>query len=112
MIDFEQRRIMLADKIRVLRKKKGLSLERLASLVGSSKSYIWELEHNPNANPSGCLLSNLSEALDVTMDYLMSSALELTDEDDTFLRDYYELKPEVKRQLHGILNVLKNKVKS
>ena len=35
----------LGDKIRVLRKQKKLSLEQLAELTESSKSYMWELEN-------------------------------------------------------------------
>ncbi|MEQ9769237.1 helix-turn-helix transcriptional regulator, partial [Pectobacterium jejuense] len=34
---------MLSEKIRELRTSCGLSLEQLAVLVGSTKSYIWEL---------------------------------------------------------------------
>ncbi|WP_409024781.1 helix-turn-helix domain-containing protein, partial [Klebsiella pneumoniae] len=35
---------MLSEKIRELRTSRGLSLDQLASNVGSTKSYIWELE--------------------------------------------------------------------
>jgi DNA-binding XRE family transcriptional regulator len=43
----------LGDKIRALRKEKKLSLEQLAELTDSSKSYIWELENkdDPNHRP-------------------------------------------------------------
>ena len=36
---------ILGDKIRDLRKEKKLTLDKLAELTGSSKSYIWELEN-------------------------------------------------------------------
>ena len=42
----------LGDKIRALRKEKKLSLERLAELTESSKSYIWELENKDDPKPS------------------------------------------------------------
>jgi hypothetical protein len=40
----------LGDKIRALRKQKKLSLEQLAELTDSSKSYIWELENKDDRN--------------------------------------------------------------
>jgi transcriptional regulator with XRE-family HTH domain len=35
----------LGDKIRKHRREKGYSLEKLAKLTDSSKSYLWELEN-------------------------------------------------------------------
>ena len=37
-------KIPFSSKIKKLRKEKGFSLEQLAKLTGSSKSYIWEIE--------------------------------------------------------------------
>ena len=42
----------LGDKLRALRQQKKLSLEQLAELTESSKSYIWELENKDAPNPS------------------------------------------------------------
>ena len=42
----------LGDKIRTLRKAKGYTLEKLAELAESSKSYIWELENKEPPRPS------------------------------------------------------------
>ncbi len=42
----------LGEKIRALRKQKKLSLEQLAELTDSSKSYIWELENKDDPKPS------------------------------------------------------------
>ena len=42
----------LGNKIRELRKQKKLSLEQLAELTESSKSYIWELENKDDPKPS------------------------------------------------------------
>ncbi|MEH6759521.1 MAG: helix-turn-helix transcriptional regulator, partial [Parasphingorhabdus sp.] len=43
----------LGEKIRTLRKAKGYTLEKLAELSESSKSYIWELENKNPPRPSG-----------------------------------------------------------
>ena len=42
----------LGRKIRELRKEKGYTLEKLAELADSSKSYIWELENKNPPRPS------------------------------------------------------------
>jgi len=39
---------ILGEKLRRLRKEKGYSLDKLAELSGSSKSYMWELENKSN----------------------------------------------------------------
>ena len=55
----------LGDKIRALRKQKKLSLEQLAELTDSSKSYIWELENRDTRKPSGEKLTRIAQALEV-----------------------------------------------
>ena len=42
----------LQEKLKQLRTKKGYSLDELAKLSGSSKSYLWELENRPERKPS------------------------------------------------------------
>jgi len=62
---------VLGDKIRKLRKEKGLTLDRLAEATGSSKSYIWELENKNPPRPSAEKVARIAEALGVTSDYLV-----------------------------------------
>ena len=64
----------LGDKIRALRKQKKLSLEQLAELTDSSKSYIWELENRDTRKPSGEKLTRIAQALEVTTDYLLDES--------------------------------------
>ncbi|HEY1260491.1 MAG TPA: helix-turn-helix transcriptional regulator [Stellaceae bacterium] len=68
----------LGTKIRELRKKKGHTLEKLAELSDSSKSYIWELENKNPPRPSADKIAKIASVLGVTSDYLV-------DEDDTIL---------------------------
>jgi transcriptional regulator with XRE-family HTH domain len=42
----------LGEKLRELRKQRGLTLEKLADLAGLSKSYLWELENRESQRPS------------------------------------------------------------
>ena len=52
----------LGEKIHNLRKLKKLSLDQLAELTDSSKSYIWELENKDAPNPSGEKIAKLAVA--------------------------------------------------
>ncbi|HEJ9418601.1 TPA: helix-turn-helix transcriptional regulator, partial [Proteus mirabilis] len=63
---------MLGERIRKYRTDKGLSLEELANMVGSTKSYIWEIEKKPEIKPSADLISKIASALNVTIDALMN----------------------------------------
>jgi len=98
--------IMLSEKIRELRNDRGLSLEQLAHLVGSTKSYIWELEKKPEIKPSAELVAKLAQALDVTMDSLMDEKKE-NDKDIVFFREYKNLSEDTKNQLMNILQAIK-----
>jgi transcriptional regulator with XRE-family HTH domain len=96
----------LGDKIRAARKAKKLSLESLAALVGSSKSYMWELENRENANPGAEVLSRIASALDVTTEHLLSRSPDTPEEevaDLAFFRKYQQLPPDAKKQLRKIL---------
>lgn len=42
----------LGEKLRDLRKQRGLTLEKLADMAGLSKSYLWELENRESQRPS------------------------------------------------------------
>lgn len=99
----------IGTKVRELRKAKGLTLEELAKLSDSSKSYIWELENSPNPRPSGEKLSKIAPVLGVTPEFLVNEQLTTptaTHHDEAFFRKYQAAKPEVKEKLNKILDVL------
>ncbi len=56
----------MKNNVRAIRQDKNLTLEQLAKLAGTSKSYIWDLETN-EANPSIKLVYRISNALDSTI---------------------------------------------
>ncbi len=43
-MNIEQKRLLLGSAVRARREKQGLSQEKLALMVGSSKSHIWRIE--------------------------------------------------------------------
>ncbi len=67
----------LGNKIRELRKKNGLSLDKLSDVTETSKSYLWELENQNSRNPTQDKLIKISQALDVTIEYLTNDESEL-----------------------------------
>jgi len=60
---------MLGKRIKKLRIERGMSLDDLAKRIGSSKSYVWELEKG-RCRPSIDLMINFSKAFNVSIDFL------------------------------------------
>ena len=48
----------LGEQLKQLRKRDNLTLDELAKKMDSTKSYMWELENNPNIRPSKELIYN------------------------------------------------------
>lgn len=98
----------LGDKIRELRKAKGLTLEQLGDATGSSKSYIWELENRSPPRPSIDKIAKIAAVLGVTADYLAdqtesSPTPDVVDE--AFFRKYRGMPTETKEKLRRLLDV-------
>jgi transcriptional regulator with XRE-family HTH domain len=53
------------------RKELGLTLEQLAALTESTKSYVWEIENKPNIRPSALKVYRLAEALELPWEFLV-----------------------------------------
>jgi len=100
----------LGEKLRDLRKQRGLTLDGLAGLAGLSKSYIWELENRESPRPSAEKLTALADALGVTAEYFIEDDVRSPEErhlDQAFFRGYQKLEPEGKEQLRKILETFK-----
>jgi transcriptional regulator with XRE-family HTH domain len=96
----------LGDKIRALRKQKKLSLEQLAELTDSSKSYIWELENKDDPKPSADKIGKIAAVLDVTTEFLLIESTATPDEavlDEAFFRKYKTMSEPDKKKLRKIL---------
>lgn len=99
----------LGERVRTLRRKRGLTLENLAVRVESSKSYMWEIENKDVTRPSAEKLVQIAEALDTTVEYLLRGISEEDAEDaeDTaFYRKYKRLDDPVKERLRKMLDIL------
>jgi len=97
----------LGDKIRLLRKRKKLSLEQLADLTESSKSYIWELENKDDPKPSADKIGKIATVLEVTTEFLLTESTASPGEeviDEAFFRKYKGMPDDTKKRLRKILD--------
>ncbi len=99
------------ERLRAARLEAKLTLEKLASEVNSTKSYIWELENKDNARPSADLAYRLADALGILVEDILGHDAPDA-EDRVFFRDYKKLKPDTKQQLKAIMKALKDQQRS
>ena len=104
----------LGDKIRGLRKERGLTLDELVHAANSqiSKSYLWELENRESLSPSAEKLQAIADALGVSADYFLDNDVRAPEEkhiDEAFFRGYKKLEANDKEQLRRILDTFKKK---
>ena len=101
--------VPLGDKIRKLRKEKGYTLDKLAELAESSKSYIWELENKNPPRPSADKVAKIAAVLGVTADYLMDATetVKVGDATDTaFFRKYRKMDPTIKDKIRRMVDLM------
>lgn len=66
---------MLSDNIKKIRKKKGLSQDKLAKLADITLTTLVKLESGANTNPTIKILVRLADALNVKLDDLVEHKL-------------------------------------
>lgn len=99
----------LGSKIQKIRKQKGLTLEKLAELTGSSKSYIWELENRNPPRPSAAKIARIADQLGVEIEYLLDNEATVSKEDSVdakFYREYRKLTPETRKKIRDIAKLI------
>ena len=98
----------LGEKLHKLRKNKGFTLEKLAELAESSKSYIWELENKNMPRPSAEKIGKIAAILGVTSEFLMDASEDSPTSDvvDTaFFRKYEKMDPKDKEKIRSLVDV-------
>jgi transcriptional regulator with XRE-family HTH domain len=96
------------EKINKLRKEKGYTLDRLAELTGSSKSYIWELENKNPPRPSAEKLAKIAAELGTTTEFLLDDKDEVhiaDAKDEAFYRKFRKMDPTVKDRIRRMIEV-------
>jgi len=101
----------LGDKIRKHRREKGFSLDKLAKLTDSSKSYLWELENRDTRRPSGEKLTRIADALSVTTDYLLDESAEPNENvlREAFFRKFNKLDPNDQKKIEQMIDAWRKK---
>jgi transcriptional regulator with XRE-family HTH domain len=96
----------VGQRIRRLRKLRGLTIEQLAGLTQSSMGYSSELETNPKRSPSLRKLRAFAEALEVDEGALLDEAKtrSLATEDEQFVARFVALPKETKRMFREIMD--------
>ena len=98
----------LGEKLRRLRKENNLTLDQLAELTGTSKSYLWELENRDVSKPSADKLNKLAASLGTTLNYLLDEEGKVTEEDandEGFYRKYRAKPKETKERIRRMLDL-------
>lgn len=98
----------LGEKIFNLRGKKGYTLEKLAELTESSKSYIWELENKRPPRPSADKIGKIAKVLGVTPEYLIDATDNVAEADamdEAFFRKYRRMPDDTKEKIRRIIEV-------
>ena len=94
-------------KVRVLRKERGLTQEKLAEMAEISINYLSKIENNRIKNVGVLITFRLAKALGVTSGYLMGQEdmNELLDEE--ILGRLAECSPEDKKKILKIIDIIK-----
>ena len=96
----------MREKLRALRQEKGLSLDELARLSDSSKSYLWELENRDARKPSAEKLQRIADILGVTTDYLLDDNATMDDAQikEAFFRKFNRLEDDDKKRIQDMID--------
>jgi transcriptional regulator with XRE-family HTH domain len=96
----------VGQRVRRIRKLRGLTIEQLARLTQSSISYISELETNPKRSPSLKKLRAFAEALEVDEAALLDEGKPegIATEDEQFVARFVALPKETKRTFREIMD--------
>lgn len=97
----------LGEKLKTLRTQKGLSLDELAKLSDSSKSYLWELENREDRKPSAEKLVGIARVLSVTTEYLLDEKAKFDDSQlkEAFFRKFNRLDDEDKEKIQQMIDL-------
>lgn len=98
----------LGDRLRALRKERGLTLDQLAEQSGSSKSYIWELENKSPPRPSADKLSKIASQLGTTIEFLLGGDDVISQDDATdahFYRKYQKMDAPTKAKIRRMVEL-------
>jgi len=93
------------EKLRNIRVARNKTLEELASAIGSSKAYVWQLENKANAKPSAELLLKIANYFGASPDFFLDDSHDEPTEiqlEDAFFRKFKSLSMSDKKTIQRI----------
>lgn len=98
----------VGERIAFFRSKKGLTVNRLATLSGISQSYLRDIEIGKNHNPTIELLECLCEALGISLkDFFDTDSISQIQE-DPLVQEIYQLTPTQRKNLETFLKSMRD----
>ena len=98
-----------SSKLRTIRTERKITLEELATAIGSSKAYVWQLENKESAKPSAEILLKISNYFGQSPDFFLDDELDTPSEnqvEDAFFRKFKKLSKEDKEYMDRIISGL------
>lgn len=97
----------VGERITFFRSKKGLTVNRLATLSGISQSYLRDIEIGKNRNPTIELLECLCETLGISLkDFFDTDSIHNIQE-DPLVQEIYQLTPAQRKSLEVFLKSMR-----
>ena len=94
----------MGDRMRMLRKEKGMTLEEVSSIIGMQKSNLSKYERGKNENMKQSTISVLAKLYDVSVPYLLG----YTDDRHPVAEMYARLNDENKATIKSMIEFLLN----
>jgi len=98
--------LSLGEKVKQLRTANKMTLEELANIAGSRKSYIWELE-NRGIKPSAQKLYQISQHFGVSLEYMVDDTFvkaEANEIDSAYFIKYRRLPNNTKKKIRDLID--------
>lgn len=101
---------LLGQKIKKLRTDNEMTLEQLATEIGSTKSYVWKLENRTPKNPSTTKLKKIAHIFGITLSGLLGENDQLNEQTqdlNQLINIYQKFDPEKKLMVKKFIQALK-----
>jgi transcriptional regulator with XRE-family HTH domain len=96
-----------SEKMKEERDRLDLSLEELAKQIGSTKSYVWELENRDLSRPSAEKIFKLAEVFGVSPQYLLDDTGRVSrNPDQALIAKFQKLSDQNKKLLGKFIDSL------
>lgn len=102
----------LGERLKIARKSKGLTQDRLAKKIGTSRGVITNIEHNKIEMPQHLIINALCNALEITQEWLLNGTGKMNNSEEikssNVLSEIYSISKNLSEdEQYYILDVIK-----